>query len=278
MGEAQLPACGYMTVGEAARRAGVTVRSLQYYDQQGVLSPSAKGPQNQRLYTPEDLDRLSCVLCLKYAGLSLGAIKEFLASGGDAREVFADALHQTEQAFSSLLRRYAVLGNLRGAAESAAQAGERPDWQAMAHSVETGGEEGEFFWRLSCIYDERPGEDPDEQHARCSGSIDAASDGQRARRPAVAAWHEVIAEAVGLMRAHEPLDSARSRQVAAKVVRLRQADAARPADQRFLLLENMPAAPGNPHDQCFGDLRQEMSAYLDRLVEAYERAEAAAPE
>ena len=41
----------YLTVGELARRVGVTVRTIQYYDQQGLLSPSAKGPQNQRLYT-----------------------------------------------------------------------------------------------------------------------------------------------------------------------------------------------------------------------------------
>ena len=34
----------YLTVGELARRVGVTVRTIQYYDQQGLLSPSAKGP------------------------------------------------------------------------------------------------------------------------------------------------------------------------------------------------------------------------------------------
>ncbi|MDO5335807.1 MAG: MerR family DNA-binding transcriptional regulator, partial [Coriobacteriia bacterium] len=29
-----------MTVGELAKRAGVTVRTLQYYDQKGLLAPS----------------------------------------------------------------------------------------------------------------------------------------------------------------------------------------------------------------------------------------------
>lgn len=32
---------GFMTVGEAAKKMGVTVRTLQYYDREGVLSPSA---------------------------------------------------------------------------------------------------------------------------------------------------------------------------------------------------------------------------------------------
>lgn len=54
----------YLTIGELARRVGVTVRTIQYYDQQGLLSPSAKGPQNQRLYTDDnvkDLYRLSLI-------------------------------------------------------------------------------------------------------------------------------------------------------------------------------------------------------------------------
>ena len=32
---------GFMTVGEAAKKMGVTVRTLQYYDREGVLSPPA---------------------------------------------------------------------------------------------------------------------------------------------------------------------------------------------------------------------------------------------
>lgn len=31
-----------MTVGELARRVGVTVRTIQYYDQKGLLHPSSK--------------------------------------------------------------------------------------------------------------------------------------------------------------------------------------------------------------------------------------------
>lgn len=36
--------CEYLTVGQLAREVGTTVRTIQYYDQQGLLSPSAKGP------------------------------------------------------------------------------------------------------------------------------------------------------------------------------------------------------------------------------------------
>ena len=33
---------GFMTVGEVAKKMGVTVRTLQYYDKEGLLSPSAE--------------------------------------------------------------------------------------------------------------------------------------------------------------------------------------------------------------------------------------------
>lgn len=33
---------GYMTVGEVAKKMGVSVRTLQYYDREGLLSPSAE--------------------------------------------------------------------------------------------------------------------------------------------------------------------------------------------------------------------------------------------
>ena len=35
--------------GELAEKVGVTVRTIQYYDQENLLKPSAKGSRNQRL-------------------------------------------------------------------------------------------------------------------------------------------------------------------------------------------------------------------------------------
>ena len=60
-----------MTVGELARRVGVTVRTIQYYDQKGLLHPSSKSEQNQRLYSAEDEERLYRILTLKFLGFSL---------------------------------------------------------------------------------------------------------------------------------------------------------------------------------------------------------------
>ena len=65
-----------ISVGELAQRVGVTVRTLQYYDQVGLLSPTATDSQNRRLYSEEDIEQLYRIIILKYLGLTLAEIKE----------------------------------------------------------------------------------------------------------------------------------------------------------------------------------------------------------
>ena len=86
---------GFMTVGEVAKKMGVTVRTLQYYDKTGLLSPSAESEGGRRLYTHKDLIRLHQIISLKSLGFSLDDIKERLISLETPADV-ANAL--TEQA------------------------------------------------------------------------------------------------------------------------------------------------------------------------------------
>jgi DNA-binding transcriptional MerR regulator len=71
---------GFMTVGEAAKKMNVTVRTLQYYDKEGLLSPSAESEGGRRLYTNKDLVMLHQIISLKSLGFSLGDIKRRLIS------------------------------------------------------------------------------------------------------------------------------------------------------------------------------------------------------
>lgn len=86
---------GFMTVGEVAKKMGVTVRTLQYYDKEGLLSPSAESEGGRRLYTDKDLITLHQIISLKSLGFSLADIKERLISLETPADV-ANAL--TEQA------------------------------------------------------------------------------------------------------------------------------------------------------------------------------------
>ncbi len=71
---------GYMTVGEVAKKMGTTVRTLQYYDKEELLSPSAESEGRRRLYTIKDLVTLHQILSLKSLGFSLDDIKRRLIS------------------------------------------------------------------------------------------------------------------------------------------------------------------------------------------------------
>lgn len=88
---------GFMTVGEVAKKMGVTVRTLQYYDKEGLLSPSAESQGGRRLYTDKDLVTLHQIISLKSLGFSLDDIKRHLISLETPIDV-ANAL--TEQADS----------------------------------------------------------------------------------------------------------------------------------------------------------------------------------
>src|SRR2546427_2562422 len=64
--------------GQFATRASVSHRTLRFYDQVGLLSPSGYTESGYRLYTDEDLGVLQQILALKYLGLSLDEIRQCL--------------------------------------------------------------------------------------------------------------------------------------------------------------------------------------------------------
>jgi DNA-binding transcriptional MerR regulator len=66
-----------MRIGELAARAGVSVRSLRYYEEQGLLT-STRSAGGQRHYTEYDVERVAFVQRLYAAGLSSRTIIELL--------------------------------------------------------------------------------------------------------------------------------------------------------------------------------------------------------
>ncbi|MCF0093131.1 MerR family transcriptional regulator [Micromonospora sp. MH99] len=62
------------TVGQVARIAGVTVRTLHHYDEIGLLSPSGRTPTGYRRYDDADLQRLQLVLYYRELGFPLEEI------------------------------------------------------------------------------------------------------------------------------------------------------------------------------------------------------------
>lgn len=65
-------------IGELAQASGLTVRTLHYYDQIGLLKPSRHTESGHRVYTPDDVMRLQQILSLKSLGFSLEEIQTCL--------------------------------------------------------------------------------------------------------------------------------------------------------------------------------------------------------
>ncbi len=67
-----------LKIGEFAKRAGVTVKTLLHYEKIGLLKPSYKTSSGYRVYCEEDFLKLQQIITLKFIGLSLNEINEIL--------------------------------------------------------------------------------------------------------------------------------------------------------------------------------------------------------
>lgn len=67
------------TTGEMAKLAGVSIRTVQYYDQRGILTPSDVTEGGRRIYSDRDLERLRWISFLRDLDFSIKAIQEILA-------------------------------------------------------------------------------------------------------------------------------------------------------------------------------------------------------
>jgi DNA-binding transcriptional MerR regulator len=98
-----------MTIGEASRRSGFTIKALRFYERRGLLPRASRGPNGYRVYDEKDLGRLSFIRDAKTLGLTLGAISEIVKdSNGDKRRrllhVLDDRIAEAGEALNTLTR------------------------------------------------------------------------------------------------------------------------------------------------------------------------------
>jgi DNA-binding transcriptional MerR regulator len=67
-----------MRIGELAQKAGVTPRTIRYYEDLGLLGPSEREGKGFRYYTEVELARLRKIDALKGLGLSLEEIRSII--------------------------------------------------------------------------------------------------------------------------------------------------------------------------------------------------------
>lgn len=86
----------FYTTGELARQCGVSVRTVQYYDDRGILIPSALSEGGRRLYTDGDLGRMRIICFLREVGLPINSIAALFAEE-HPENIIALLLEQQEQ-------------------------------------------------------------------------------------------------------------------------------------------------------------------------------------
>jgi len=103
-----------MRIGDLAKRASVTTRTIRYYEELGLLKQSGRerGEGDFRYYSEEDLARLQRIDMLKQLGLSLEEISGVLELYFDKENILAGKqkilallqthLHETEEKIRAL--------------------------------------------------------------------------------------------------------------------------------------------------------------------------------
>ncbi|MCM3403729.1 MerR family transcriptional regulator [Cytobacillus oceanisediminis] len=68
------------TVQKLAQMAGVSSRTLRYYDEIGILKPARTNSSGYRIYGQQEVDRLQQILFYRELGISLDQIKEIISA------------------------------------------------------------------------------------------------------------------------------------------------------------------------------------------------------
>lgn len=71
------------TVGEVSRLLGVSVRTLHYWEERGLVSPSTRSWSEYRLYADRDIAKLQQIMVYRATGMSLNRIAEVMTESED---------------------------------------------------------------------------------------------------------------------------------------------------------------------------------------------------
>ncbi|ASU85891.1 MerR family transcriptional regulator [Nocardiopsis gilva YIM 90087] len=140
-----------MQIGEVAERTSLSLRTIRYYGEVGLVVPSARSRGGFRLYTESDVERLLLIKRMKLLEFSVDDMGELLslldrlAAGAEGAEGTESAIEQAGlldrlAAFESVVeeRRAALRERLTIAEEFGGRLrDQRHKYQAQAASEET---------------------------------------------------------------------------------------------------------------------------------------------
>lgn len=125
---------GYYSSGQFAAMAGVTVRTIRFYDRQNILKPSFVNENGARFYTDSDVARLQQILLLKYLGFSLDEIREITISDPDTHFMI-NSLRMQKKLIDDRIEQMQMVRRALEDTVSAMEEGHTLDWSRMLELI-----------------------------------------------------------------------------------------------------------------------------------------------
>lgn len=72
----------FFTIGALAERTGLTVKTIRFYSDEGIIPPTCHSPAGYRLYDIDALARVELVRTLRELDIDLRTVRRILARGG----------------------------------------------------------------------------------------------------------------------------------------------------------------------------------------------------
>ena len=98
-----------LTVGEAAERVGLTVHTLRWYEQEGLVDPIERDTAGRRRYGDRDLDWLRLLIRLRTTGMPVRDMRRYADMVRDGDHTIGDRLRLFVEHRERVLARIAEL-------------------------------------------------------------------------------------------------------------------------------------------------------------------------
>jgi DNA-binding transcriptional MerR regulator len=116
------------SIGELARRTGLTVKTIRFYSDRGIVAPTGRSPAGYRLYSIDAVARLDLVRTMRELGLDLPTIRKVVDRELSLPEVAA----AHAEALAVQIR---VLGMRRAVLMAVAERGSTPEETELMHRL-----------------------------------------------------------------------------------------------------------------------------------------------
>ncbi|UHA75511.1 MerR family transcriptional regulator [Paenibacillus sp. 481] len=246
------------TIGKVSKETNISIRTLHYYDEIGLLNPSVN-KVGHRIYVTDDMMRLQHITALKKLGFKLAQIKELLGEQGElsAEQRWKDALDmQTDAVYQEIEKLRQLQKLLHVTRHAVEMTGEvrAEDIFRFIKALHVDPEERAIFREQNFTTEERE---------IIEQLPDLLDNDERSRR-----WAKLLREARVLMdEFNEPPDSPRAQQFAETIVNFAMEvfqDNEELADKYWEIVRPQPGES----EKVYG-LSSDVMVYMDRLVNVW---------